>query len=57
MILEVQPALKLLMASLGGPMQIVARGEPLPAFDCQTPLQSLPLAFRTALEAIPVEVP
>lgn len=34
--------------------QIVVRGRPLPAFDYQIPLLSLPMAFNTKLETIPV---
>ena len=37
--------------------QIVARGEPLPAFDLHCPLLSLPLVFGTTLENIPNIVP
>lgn len=32
-------------------------GEPLPPFDCHCPLMSLPLAFKTDLDTIPVSVP
>jgi tetratricopeptide (TPR) repeat protein len=56
-VLEVQPALKSLMASLAGPAQVLAKGEPLPAFDYQIPLLSLPFAFRTDLTNIPQQVP
>ena len=52
-VLEVQPPLRALMASLVGAAQVVARGDPLPAFDCQCPLLSLPHAFRTELATIP----
>ncbi|MBF0624056.1 MAG: tetratricopeptide repeat protein [Magnetococcales bacterium] len=41
-ILEVQPALKGLLAGLEGPQVLIARGEPLPPFDCHAPLLSLP---------------
>ena len=33
------------------------RGEPLPHFDVQIPLPSLPLVFGTTLESIPAQVP
>ncbi|MDK9702203.1 MAG: tetratricopeptide repeat protein [Sulfuritalea sp.] len=56
-ILEVQPALKNLLARLEGPAQVLAKGEQLPAFDFQTPLLSLPLAFGTRLESIPARTP
>jgi hypothetical protein len=42
-----------LLADLEGVSQIVARGGALPAFDCQCPLMSLPLALETTLETIP----
>jgi tetratricopeptide (TPR) repeat protein len=56
-ILEVQPALKSLMASLRGPRQVIGRGEPLPDFDLQCPIGSLPLAFKTTFATIPATVP
>ena len=34
-VFEVQPQLRALMASLPGTAHVIARGEPLPAFDCQ----------------------
>ncbi|WP_193100212.1 tetratricopeptide repeat protein [Burkholderia sp. Z1] len=52
-VLEVQPALRALMASLAGAAHVIARGEPLPAFDCHVPLPSLPHAFRTDADTIP----
>jgi hypothetical protein len=42
-----------LLAGLRGVHALVARGEPLPPFDYQCPLLSLPLAFRTGLQTIP----
>ncbi|WP_114814340.1 tetratricopeptide repeat protein [Paraburkholderia kururiensis] len=56
-VLEVQPALRSLMASLQGPAQVIARGEPLPAFDYHCPLLSLPYAFQTDLSSIPGSTP
>ncbi|MDP1610731.1 MAG: tetratricopeptide repeat protein [Sulfuritalea sp.] len=56
-ILEVQPALKALLGALEGARQVTGRGEALPAFDYQTPLLSLPLAFDTRLDTIPADVP
>jgi tetratricopeptide (TPR) repeat protein len=56
-ILEVQEPLRTLMDNLDGPETIIARGEPLPAFDVHCPLLSLPLAFQTRLETIPAAVP
>ena len=52
-ILEVQPPLVGLMRTLKGVDQVVARGDPLPAFDLQAPLLSMPLAFGTRLDTIP----
>jgi len=45
-LLEVQPELKGLLASLDGVTGVYGRGEPLPAFDLQCPLASLPLALK-----------
>ncbi|MBN3789243.1 tetratricopeptide repeat protein [Burkholderia sp. Ac-20353] len=56
-VLEVQPALRSLMASLRGPVRVIARGETLPAFDFHCPLLSLPFAFQTDLPAIPASTP
>jgi tetratricopeptide (TPR) repeat protein len=52
-IFEVQKPLQALMADFAGMAQVIARGDPLPAFDLQCPLMSLPLAFGTRLETIP----
>ena len=60
-VLEVPGPLHALMASLlpslPGEPQIVSAGDPLPDFDLQCPLLSLPLAFRTRLDTIPCDVP
>jgi tetratricopeptide (TPR) repeat protein len=53
---EVQPALKSLLTSLEGATKVFAQGEPLPEFDFQCPLLSLPLAFDTGLSTIPAPV-
>jgi tetratricopeptide (TPR) repeat protein len=55
-ILEVQRPLHTLMASMPGAVQVVSRGDALPAFDMHCPLLSLPLAFGTQLETIPSAV-
>ncbi|MFL9866767.1 tetratricopeptide repeat protein [Paraburkholderia fungorum] len=52
-ILEVPGALKLLMESLHGPGEVLASGDPLPPFDLQCPLLSVPFALGTQLETIP----
>ena len=52
-VLEVDRTLVGLLGQFDGLDQVVARGEPLPAFDFQCPLMSLPLAFGTTLDTIP----
>ncbi|MFM8333895.1 MAG: tetratricopeptide repeat protein, partial [Candidatus Methylumidiphilus sp.] len=52
-LLEVHPPLKALLSQLPGVGQVIAKGEPLPDFDCHCPLLSLPLAFNTTLDTIP----
>ena len=52
-ILEVPAPLVSLCATLRGVSRVVRYGDPLPTFDVQCPLMSLPLAFRTTLETIP----
>jgi tetratricopeptide (TPR) repeat protein len=52
-ILEVQPVLKRLLRNVPGVQIVLAKGEPLPAFDLHCPLLSLPYAFRTTLFNIP----
>ena len=49
-VLEVQPGVKRLLSRLEGVEAVVARGEPLPAYDLQTPLMSLPLALGAGPE-------
>lgn len=56
-ILEVPPMIKSLVSGIRGARQVLARGEPLPAFDFHCPLLSLPLAFGTRLETVPAVVP
>jgi tetratricopeptide (TPR) repeat protein len=52
-ILEVPATLAGLLAQLEGVSQVVVRGAPLPNFDYQCPLMSLPLAFKTTLATVP----
>ncbi|HEX4676252.1 MAG TPA: tetratricopeptide repeat-containing glycosyltransferase family protein [Steroidobacteraceae bacterium] len=52
-ILEVQPPLAGALTSLAGVSQLIAKGSPLPPFDYQCPLMSLPLAFNTTVDTIP----
>jgi tetratricopeptide (TPR) repeat protein len=56
-ILEVQRELAPLLTQLAGVTAVIARGEPLPAFDVHCPLLSLPLAFTTELATIPADSP
>jgi tetratricopeptide (TPR) repeat protein len=56
-VLEVQPSLHDLMASLPGVEQVIAYGEPLPRHDFHCPLMSLPAAFETTLESVPAKFP
>jgi tetratricopeptide (TPR) repeat protein len=56
-IVEVEEPLCELMAGLAGTAQIIAKGDPLPDFDIQCPLPSLPLAFKTGIKTIPSSVP
>jgi tetratricopeptide (TPR) repeat protein len=56
-ILECQPQVLPLLSQTPGVDQFVARGDPLPRFDCQIPLPSLPRIFQTTLENMPVAVP
>jgi tetratricopeptide (TPR) repeat protein len=56
-VFEVQPALKGILASLPFEGELIARGEPMPPFDCYIPLLSLPLALHTQIDSIPGGVP
>jgi len=56
-IVEGPEALLEVFSTVKGISQLVAQGEPLPHFDVQIPMMSLPLAFRTTLESIPRNVP
>jgi hypothetical protein len=56
-LLQVQPALAPLLRSLPANVRLLAPGEPLPPFDRQCPLLSLPHVFGTRLETVPAEVP
>jgi tetratricopeptide (TPR) repeat protein len=56
-LLEVPAALRDLMTSLDGRVQVIGREAGLPAFDLHCPLFSLPLAFETRLETIPSKTP
>lgn len=55
-VLQVQPALAVLLRQLPD-VTVVARGEPLPPFDLQLPLMSLPRIFGTTLLTVPADIP
>ena len=55
-ILEVQPPVHPLLAGLPGLAHSLPRDHPLPEFDLHCPLASLPLAFQTRIETIPLPV-
>jgi tetratricopeptide (TPR) repeat protein len=56
-LLQVQPPLLPLLVNLEGVRLILPKGATLPAFDYHCPLLSLPLAFQTALDDIPADIP
>ena len=56
-VVEAQPELAGLLATVDGIDRIIARGEKLPVFDFHCPMPSLPLAFRTRIDGIPAEIP
>ncbi|WP_454018004.1 tetratricopeptide repeat protein [Azospirillum sp. Marseille-Q6669] len=56
-ILEVQPPLMSVLSGLPGVERLIARGHPLPDFDLECPLMSLPRAFGTKLDDLPAAVP
>lgn len=56
-LLDLQPALKGLAASVAGVAELTATGEALSSFDVQCPLMSLPLALGVTLDKLPNRVP
>jgi tetratricopeptide (TPR) repeat protein len=56
-VLETPGALASVLATLPGKPLIIPVGGPMPPFDLQCPMMSLPLAFKTTLETIPAEIP
>lgn len=56
-IVECQTALIQLLQRSWPQCVFVAKGSPLPAYDCYCPLLSLPLMFQTTQETIPAGVP
>jgi Flp pilus assembly protein TadD len=55
--LECQPPLARLMASVPGVASVIPAGQPLPQFDVHLPLLSLPHVFKTGLHSIPAATP
>ena len=55
--LEVQPRLRRLLEGMSGVERVIVRGDTLPEFAWHSPLMSLPLAFRTTVDTIPVATP
>ncbi len=56
-VLECQPALLALLRDVAGVDRLVGRGEPLPAFDVQAGLMSLPGILGTTFATVPAAVP
>ncbi|HVY57722.1 MAG TPA: tetratricopeptide repeat-containing glycosyltransferase family protein [Xanthobacteraceae bacterium] len=56
-VLGVPPALKTLLARVDGVAAVVSQGDPMPPVDLQYPMASLPLAFATDLDTIPLNIP
>ena len=56
-VLEVPRPLVRLVRSVEGASEVLAAGDPLPAFDYHCPLLSLPRVFKTDLATIPSAVP
>jgi len=52
-LLEAPDSLAQMLGGLGNISQLIIKGEPLPSFDYQCPLMSLPLAFKTNINNIP----
>jgi hypothetical protein len=56
-IVQAQTPLVPLLRGVKGAELVIGSKDPLPQFDLQCPLMSLPLAFGTTLETIPARVP
>ncbi len=57
LVLECQPRLKPLLEGVAGVDHLAASGEPLPDYDCQVSLMSLPAALGTTLATLPAATP
>jgi tetratricopeptide (TPR) repeat protein len=56
-VVECQEDLASLLESMEGIDRLIKHGQPLPDFDVQCPLLSLPLAFKTRIQNIPASIP
>lgn len=56
-ILEIPKSLVALLSTLKANFRIIEQGQQLPPFDMHCPIMSLPLAFKTSVETIPVSIP
>ena len=56
-VLEMPEPVMPLMAGLPGVSEMIAKGSPPPSIDFHCPLMSLPHAFGTELETVPVDIP
>ncbi len=56
-VMEAPKALMGLLRSCDGIDQLLAQGSPLPDFDVQCPLLSLPALFNTRVDSVPARVP
>jgi len=56
-VLETPSSMLSLMKTLKGDFTLVEKNKPLPHFDLQCPVMSLPLAFNTSVQTIPHEIP
>lgn len=52
-VLEIPAPLQRLLGALSGVRQTIAPGQPLPPYDYECPMMSLPLVFGTTLQTIP----
>jgi tetratricopeptide (TPR) repeat protein len=54
-VMEVQPSLRSVASSLDSRIKVISSGEPVPNFDYQSSLMSLPWVLKTTLDSIPAE--
>jgi tetratricopeptide (TPR) repeat protein len=56
-VLLCQAPIRRLLENVAGIDQLLSPGDPLPSYDLQAPLMSLPLVFGTTVDTVPVRVP